>query len=414
MKLYYFTASYPFGLGELWKSNELEILVNHFEEVVVVPYSYDGNFDSPKILPAGVKLLGPLFKESSFTLKKGSGLKKVLSSRFRKSFMKEFLAKKVYLSRSRFISWLYASLNVLRLMNNEIVREIEKNLDKNTILYFFWGKGSAEFLPFINTSRCFQTFVRMHRYDLFETVNNNYIPYRRPLLENIDIVAPSSEAGRAHIEALYPDLNYKNKLFRLGTIGNGKKSESSGDGIFRVVSCSYLSAVKRVELMIESLRYIEFPILWRHVGDGNLRKEIDELIKKYKLTSKFIIEGFIDSRELLDFYTSNSFDLFVNVSASEGVPMSIMESLSVAIPVMATRVGGIGELVDDEVGKILPPDLSGQELASAISAYYYLPEVEKQKRRQSAYKKSKEQCDAVKLTNELVIALKSSDSYAGH
>src|SRR5579863_1677985 len=241
MKLYYFTASYPFGLGELWKSNELEILVSQFDEIIVVPYSYDGNFDNPKPLPTGIKLLGPLFKESSFSYKYIDGIKKVLSSRFRKPFIKEFLGKKVYQRKAWFGSWLYSSLHILRLMDHEIVQEIIGNLDKNTILYFFWGKGSAEFLPFIDTRRCFKTFVRMHRYDLFETVNNNYIPYRRPLLESINIVAPSSEAGRTHIQELYPDLNYKNKLFRLGTVGNGKQSRSSTDGIFRVVSCTYLS-----------------------------------------------------------------------------------------------------------------------------------------------------------------------------
>ena len=32
LKLYYFTDSYPFGLGETWKFNELNILKNHFNE----------------------------------------------------------------------------------------------------------------------------------------------------------------------------------------------------------------------------------------------------------------------------------------------------------------------------------------------------------------------------------------------
>jgi colanic acid/amylovoran biosynthesis glycosyltransferase len=410
MKLIYFTASYPFGLGELWKANELEVLANEFDEIIVIPYSHDGNFDSPKKLPDRVKLLGPLFKGASFSYKRWEGIKKILLSRFRKPFLKEFFTRKAFQSRSRFVSWLTASLNALRLMNHPVIKQITGSLDKDTILYFFWGKGAAEFLPFIDTSRCFKTFVRMHRYDLFETVNGNYIPYRRSLLENIDIVAPSSEAGRAHLQELYPDLNYKNKLFRLGTIGNGKQTKSSSDGIFRVVSCSYLSKVKRVGLMVESLQYINFPILWRHVGDGSERGEIDDLIRKYKLEDKFIIEGFIDTRKLLDFYTSNEFDLFVNVSASEGVPMSIMEALSVSIPVMATGVGGNGELVDDAVGKILSPNPTARDLASALSDYYHLPASVKEQKRQMANAKSREQCDAVRLAKELAIVLKSDVS----
>ncbi len=66
MKLFYFTSSFPFGIGEQWKANELEIFVRQFDEITVIPYSYDGNFDSPKKLPRGIKLIDPLFRESSF------------------------------------------------------------------------------------------------------------------------------------------------------------------------------------------------------------------------------------------------------------------------------------------------------------------------------------------------------------
>jgi colanic acid/amylovoran biosynthesis glycosyltransferase len=410
MKLIYFTASYPYGLGEQWKANELRELVNHFEEITVVPYSYDGNFENPKTLPAGVQGEKPLFRESAFAFSKINGLIKIWKSRYRRSFIKEFRYKKVYRSKAHFVSWIYASLNVIRLMDHPTIQRISQSMDRQTILYFFWGKGAAEFLPFVDTSRCFKTFVRMHRYDLFETVNNNYIPYRRALIENIDILAPSSEAGKIHLQELYPDLAGKIRLFRLGTIGNGKASRSSTDKILRVVSCSYLSPVKRVGIMIESLRYVDFPVLWRHVGDGKQREEMDQLIEKYGLRDKFIIEGMIDTGKLLDFYTSNSFDLFVNVSASEGVPMSIMESLSVSIPVMATDVGGIGELVDETVGKLLPADLSPHMLASNLNAYYLLPDEVKEQKRKAAFIRSKEQCDAIQLAKDLARTLKSSDS----
>ena len=66
MRLIYFTASYPFGLGEQWKANELNILRHHFAEIVVVPFSYAGNHDRPKPLPEGVILQGPLFHNENF------------------------------------------------------------------------------------------------------------------------------------------------------------------------------------------------------------------------------------------------------------------------------------------------------------------------------------------------------------
>ncbi len=89
MKLYYFTFCYPFGNGEQWKANELNVLVRHFEEITVIPFFYGGNFDKPKPLPVGVKLSGP------FLTKLDSGKK---SDLFHIIFNKRF----PYLSRNFF------------------------------------------------------------------------------------------------------------------------------------------------------------------------------------------------------------------------------------------------------------------------------------------------------------------------
>ena len=50
----------------------------------------------------------------------------------------------------------------------------------------------------------------------------------------------------------------------------------------------------------------------------------------------------------------NDFDLFVNMSLSEGIPVSIMEAISFGIPIIATNVGGNAEIVNDETGVLIP------------------------------------------------------------
>jgi len=57
------------------------------------------------------------------------------------------------------------------------------------------------------------------------------------------------------------------------------------------------------------------------------------------------------------------------VSETEGAPLAIMEALSGGIPVLATAVGGSPELVDGDVGTLLPVSLTAQELAGAIRAF---------------------------------------------
>lgn len=405
MKLLYFTNSYPFGIGEQWKANELKELVHHFESITVIPFCYDGNFDNPKPLPPGVDLKRPLFEDWNIQLRK-SDIVRVIFSSFSIAFFREFFDRRVYTNKKRVVSWILGCLNVIRLMKHPVIRTVLAEADRSTVLYFYWGKGACEVLPFANTATFHKTFVRMHRHDLFEYENRNYIPFRAELLNAAHVVAPSSLAGKKHLEELYPQKGCKVKLIRCGTIGNGKLAKPSADNILRVVSCSFLSPVKRVHLMIESLQYIEFPIIWYHAGDGPLRKELEELAGRLNVSDRFIFKGMMDSRTVLDFYTSNQIDLFVNTSASEGVPFSIMEAFSVGIPVMATDVGGTGEIVDEMTGKLLSPDISGKELALALKEYYYKSAEDKERFRTEVFNRYKEQWDAQKLARELACILK--------
>lgn len=405
MKLVYFTDSYPFGLGEQWKANELAELVDHFETVTVVPFSYGGNFDHPKALPRGVTLKGPLFKESRITLRK-IDVFKVIFNRYIAQFLGEFFRRRVYINFRRFVSWILGCLNVLRLMKHPVIREVLNEGGSDTVLYFYWGKGACEILPFTDIRRFARTFVRMHRFDLFEYENRNYIPFREYLLKSADVIAPSSLAGINHLRELYPQANGKIKLVRCGTKGNGKLSPPSQDGVLRVISCSLLSPVKRVHLMIDSLRFIDFPIEWYHAGDGALRAELEAHVAKTGALGRFVFKGMMSSETLLDYYTSNPFDVFVNTSSSEGVPFSIMEAFSAGIPVIATNAGGTGEIVDDATGRLLPVDITGEDLAAALTEFYQKTDGEKTRMRRMVVERYESLWNAEKLARELAFMLK--------
>lgn len=69
-------------------------------------------------------------------------------------------------------------------------------------------------------------------------------------------------------------------------------------------------------------------------------------------------------------YEKESFDLFVNVSSSEGIPVSIMEAMSFGIPCIATDVGGSGEIVIDRYnGILLKDDFRIQDFIQALDWY---------------------------------------------
>ena len=98
------------------------------------------------------------------------------------------------------------------------------------------------------------------------------------------------------------------------------------------------------------------------VGDGALRKECEQLVEEYGLSREISFLGYLKSpREL--FLAS---DIFVSASYSEGFPLNIIEAMGCGLPVIATAVGGVTEIVDDRENGILIPTREVRELANAL------------------------------------------------
>jgi len=88
------------------------------------------------------------------------------------------------------------------------------------------------------------------------------------------------------------------------------------------------------------------------VGDGPLRCELEAKAESLNLSKKVIFFGASDDIPGL----LNSMDVFVLTSTHEGLPNTILEAMSVGLPVVATRVGGIPEAVlDGETGLLVEP-----------------------------------------------------------
>ena len=219
--------------------------------------------------------------------------------------------------------------------------------------------------------------ARAHRYDLYESARKNgYIPLRPYLLERLDRVILIGEDGRRYLSEKYPAWAHKLTVSRLGTPDRGVCPASLSDGPLRIISCSTVTPVKRVALIAQALANItDQEIRWTHYGDGPLLDELREQCAALPANIKWDLRGNIDNAALLSEYAKTPAHLFVNVSASEGVPVSIMEALSFSIPCLATDVGGTGEIVlDGQTGKLLPPDVTPEALAAAIRAFAAMPE----------------------------------------
>jgi glycosyltransferase involved in cell wall biosynthesis/peptidoglycan/xylan/chitin deacetylase (PgdA/CDA1 family) len=133
----------------------------------------------------------------------------------------------------------------------------------------------------------------------------------------------------------------------------------------RVTMVACLREEKRIDVLIAAAPRVArvYPdVEFMIVGDGTCR---DQLIEQARATGIFERFRFLGHREDVPALLSQS-DLFVLPSRSEAFPNSIIEAMAAGLPVVATSVGGIPELVQDgQTGRLVPAG-NPDALASAL------------------------------------------------
>jgi glycosyltransferase involved in cell wall biosynthesis len=98
------------------------------------------------------------------------------------------------------------------------------------------------------------------------------------------------------------------------------------------------------------------------VGDGPDRGALEAEIRRLGLAERVQLAG--ERRDVPELLAAS--DVFVLSSASEGLPVSVLEAMAAELPVIASAVGGMSELVvDGETGLLVPPG-DADELAAAL------------------------------------------------
>jgi glycosyltransferase involved in cell wall biosynthesis len=96
-------------------------------------------------------------------------------------------------------------------------------------------------------------------------------------------------------------------------------------------------------------------IVFLIIGKGPDLSEMREKIRKLELEKNIKLLGFISDKELPAYY--NAADFFILPSKSgEGLPLVSLEAMACGLPVIATDVGGIKEIMEEKYGIIVPPD----------------------------------------------------------
>ncbi len=384
MNLFLISLDYPFGVGETFVEDELFIAKDYFENINIISLSGHVDYNKMRKIPDNAKVIVARQNryELSLVIYSIIGLfsftciqEMIFSKRnFKASYQEIFFNLFIY--------------NYYCLLLTRAFRDFE--IKDDDVVYSYWMAAPAYFLAKTKKIVC-KKICRTHRFDCF--INYSYQPYRRQILEKLDDIYSISDAGKKDIE-----LNIINKfnvnvngvkVSRLGVIKNSNimNPDENESDFFKVVTCSNINRVKRLDLMIKALSCIDIKIHWTHIGDGELENEIRKMTEelKHKDNIKISFLGRKNKAYILEYYATNHVDLFVNCSDSEGIPVSIMEAMSYGIPVIARDVGGNSEIVNNKNGFLLDGRDSVANIVLAIKTYAKMTENDVKKMRKSAF-----------------------------
>lgn len=375
------TSEFPYGTGETFLENEFPFLTAQFDEILIFTENRKGlsRINSEKVQ---VNLLS---SANWF-------------NRIQSFFSTEFYKEIYHLSKNKKLN-LFTFRTVWYSMSKAFViaNFIEKwTLEKGCFFYSYWLDEKSISLALLKKKHPNINVVsRAHGWDVYEERHtNNYLPFRNLLFETLDSVYTISENAKKYFNSAYLSSNSNTEISRLGTLPLNSVSEKIKDSHFHFLSISSLISLKRVDKILELVSSIpELKIKWTHIGSGQLHDKLSSIASKKSqenINFSFEFLGQKSNSEVRNFLSSNYVDLFINLSETEGIPVSIMEAQSAGIPALATNVGGTSEIVNSDNGFLIPKDFEVADLASKIKYYLKSSEEEIEKKRQSAYQNWKQ------------------------
>ena len=378
--LIFLTAGFPFGTGETFIENELPFLSEGFDRIILfTPERYR----TAEMRAIKENVFVQTYPETSPFLHR---INTLFDCRFWQAFQQDLRRKNRSCSVLQAFRIAWGVFAKAMLIENQLKGVFKKYAVSpgETTLYSYWLDESALGIALIKQKKqAFNAVSRAHGWDVYEERQTpSFLPFKSWISTNLDCFFSISLQGKNHLINHFEIPQHKVVLSRLGTnpiyINHDTKPDKD---TLKIISCSSLIPLKRVDLMAKALMECSPKFEWKHIGDG------PEAVKLKKQTAaqwpgNEIFIGQKNNQEVLDIYKKTYFDLFISLSESEGLPVSMMEAQSAGIPILATDVGGVREIVKEgETGWLLPANCAPGQVAEKLNKIRQIPTTEMQEMR---------------------------------
>jgi glycosyltransferase involved in cell wall biosynthesis len=185
-----------------------------------------------------------------------------------------------------------------------------------------------------------------------------------------DFAVAISDFGRSQLMGLVDEKHWdKLHVVHCGVEPNSYPArEPRSDGSLRLITVGRLAPVKGQALLLEAVRDLlakDVDVQLTVVGDGPKREALEAHAERLGVSDAVRFTGAVGQDEIAQHYLAA--DVYVHASFAEGVPIVVMEAMAHRLPVVATGVMGVRELVrDGENGLVVRP-ARVDELVAAVA-----------------------------------------------
>lgn len=407
------TDTYPFNVGEEFIEQEIDLVCAEFDKVLIIPLRLRRpGANQTRSIPDNAVAIPP--ESSSISdwravtvLRAPQGILRARSLYENLPWQNSTRA----LIDSRFAGNVFDLFaKVKRIISKEKLSEFD-----SVVFYAYWLHTPAAIGALMRRHLLADpsrgvVVSRAHAYDVDEKDNRyGYLPARRFLLDELDEIYPISVYAESFLRKHGERRPGQFQVRRLGVPEVAPVARPRGERI-SILSCSHMAPYKRIDLMIQSIGELErrgIDVNWTHIGESDPDRQAAAraLVSKTCRGSHVDFLGHIPNEEARRTYADSSFDIFLNTSEGEGVPVTIMEAQAAGLPVVATDAGGTAEIVHDgRNGAIVPVETTPAEIADAIVAVA-----------QASDDRYRAMCDAARRTwSEMSNAITQYESFAAH
>jgi colanic acid/amylovoran biosynthesis glycosyltransferase len=339
MKIVYITMNFPYGAGEAFFIPEIKELINQGIEITIIPRS-------PK---------ASIINKDAYQFESLCVSKPLIHGEFIfLSLIRIFQSPIVFL---KLLAFCFKSRNLITFFKN--ISVIPKSywlanyVKKNNIehIHAQWALTTATLAMFSHQLTSIPWSFTGHRADILE---NNLLKLK---IEHASFVSfSSSDAVKSVLSITKTPSEKIHKIYLGASIPKLKIKEKIDNNPVKILWPASFSEFKGHLVFLQSFNFIKDLNFELYLGgDGSLRNAIEQEIVRLAISDKVKLLGYIPHEKMsADFY-NHVYDIVVLPSLHEGIPVSLIEAMSYEIPVIATEVGGIGELLVDNSGILIPP-----------------------------------------------------------